>query len=814
MKASLVTSMLVLIAARAALGADIVNQPTLTVDGAKRVAAAAVAYARSHDAPGASIAVVDAGGHTIYVERLDGTFSAGSDISIGKARTAVVFKRPTRGIEEGINKGRTAMVDVASVTWFTPLQGGVPIISGGQIVGGVGVSGAAGAQQDEEVALAGAAAIGAPAIASQVTHVPAAAVAKSFSVGATGATIASGPGYSVNASRRDGPGRAEVHVADTDVLYVLEGSATVVTGGQIVAPHEESAREIRGTAIEGGTDNRIQKGDVLTIPNGVPHWFKVVKAPFRYYVIKATDDPAAPPVAAAPASAGTPAAVIDLTTEAGAAAVRGTWRYSDAKIVETAFRAPDGAGQPTGPEWTTNDIVPHAGVAGFDDSKWASIAPSTLSARRGTGRVSFNWYRINITIPDKVSGFDPTGSSVWFETRLDDYAEVWVDGEIGRQYGQNGGSVVAGWNAPNRLLIARNAHPGQHIQIAVFGMNGPISDAPTNYIYVREAKLTFSAGAEAPVAVPPHEVNVVVERKDAAIDAIVPANAKLFKIAEGFQFTEGPVWLRDRRALLFSDPNHNTIYQYADDHPLAVFRDKSGYDAPDIGDYGQPGSNGLTLDARGRLTINEHGRHRVSRLERNGSLTVLADSFEGKRLNSPNDLVYRSDGSLYFTDPPFGLPKFFDDPRKELPYSGIFRWKSGRLQLLNRDLKGPNGIVFSPDEKYLYVSNWDPAAKTVTRYSVQSDGSLDRGEVFIDLTQQIPGDEALDGMKADIKGNLYLSAPGGVWIFDANGKHLGTITAPRPVHNFAWGGDDGRTLYLCASSALYRIDLKIPGIRP
>ncbi len=169
---------------------------------------------------------------------------------------------------------------------------------------------------------------------------------------------------------------------------------------------------------------------------------------------------------------------------------------------------------------------------------------------------------------------------------------------------------------------------------------------------------------------------------------------------------------------------------------------------------------------------------------------------------------------MYFTDPPFGLPKFFDDPRKELPFSGVFRWKDGALSLLASDLKGPNGIVFSPDEKYLYVSNWDPAAKTVTRFPVRTDGSVGKGEIFIDLTARIPGEEALDGMKADRQGNLYLSAPGGVWIFDSTGRHLGTITAPKPVHNFAWGGPDGRTLYLCARSALYRIQLLVPGIRP
>ena len=523
---------------------------------------------------------------------------------------------------------------------------------------------------------------------------------------------------------------------------------------------------------------------------------------------------AAATVSSAQQEAAAPAARVDLATDAGAALLRGVWRYADAHVIEARFRAPDAEGQPTGAEVVTNDIVPHAGVADFDDSKWEVIAPTALNARRGNGLVSFNWYRIVVTVPSQIDGFDPTGSTVWFETRLDDYAEVWVDGELGRAFGQRGGSVVAGWNAPNRLLIGRNVKPGQRIQLAIFGMNGPISDSPTNYIFVREAKLEFFRGSEAPVAVGPHEVNVKVERTDPAINAIIPPNAKLFKVAEGFLFTEGPVWVRDRDVLLFSDPNHNTIYQYMQSGTLSVFRDKSGYDAADIAEYLQPGSNGLTLDKQGRLTIDEQGRHRVSRLERDGTLTVLADSYEGKRLNSPNDLVYKSDGSLYFTDPPFGLPKFFDDPRKELPYSGVFRWKDGRLQLLTAELKGPNGIVFSPDEKYLYVSNWDPAAKTVTRYPVRRDGTIGRGEILIDLTPQIPGEEALDGMKADIKGNLYLSAPGGVWIFDPSGKHLGTVTAPHPVHNFAWGGKDARTLYLCARSALYRIDLLIPGIRP
>ena len=518
--------------------------------------------------------------------------------------------------------------------------------------------------------------------------------------------------------------------------------------------------------------------------------------------------------ASAGTSAGESGRTVDLTTDAGAALMKASWRYSDARIAEVPFRAADPNGQPTGAPVTTYDIAPQAGSAQFDDSSWPVIAPTSLSARRGNGRVSFNWYRVDFTVPERVGDFDATGSTVWFETRLDDYAEVWVDGEIGRAYGQSGGSVVSGWNAPNRLVVGRNVRPGQHIQIAVFGMNGPISNAPTNYIYVREAKLEFAAGEPGPVADPAHEVNIKVERLDPAIDTIVPPNAKLFKLAEGLQFTEGPIWIRDGGYLLFSDPNHNTIYKYTEAGELTVFRDRSGYDAPDLSEYGQPGSNGLTLDPQHRLTINEHGRHRVTRLEHDGSLTVLADRFEGKRLNSPNDLVYRSDGSLYFTDPPFGLPKFYDDPRKELPYSGVFRWHNGRLQLVTKDLKGPNGIAFSPDEKFLYVGNWDPAAKTVTRYPVHRDGSVGSGEVFIDLTQQVPGEEALDGIKIDVQGHLYLSAPGGVWIFNSSGKHLGTITAPKPVHNFAWGGADGKTLSLCARSALYRVPLLVEGVRP
>jgi gluconolactonase len=508
----------------------------------------------------------------------------------------------------------------------------------------------------------------------------------------------------------------------------------------------------------------------------------------------------------AEARLGRPAAIIDLATRDGAQLAKAQWRYHDVKILEVAHHNAGPDLKATGAANVTYDYEPHAGVADFDDTKWDVIAPDSLDARRGHGRFSFNWYRTSVTIPEKVGAFDPTGATVVFEVVVDEYAEVWVDGKLGFTYGQSGGQIVRGWNAPNRIVLTRDARPGQRFQLAVFGMNGPVSVTPPTFIWVKSATLDFHAPRQ------PEYVATKIERFDPAFDAIVPRDARLEKVATGFTFTEGPVWSRELGALLFSDPNENTIYRLTPDAEVSVFRPKSGYTGTDIGDYGQPGSNGLTLDNEGRLTIDQHGNRRVVRIERSGAVTVLADRFEGKRLNSPNDLVYRSDGTLFFTDPPFGLPKFDKDRRKELPFSGVFAVRDGKLSLVTKELSGPNGLAFSPDEKFLYVGNWDDNRKIVMRYCVARDLKVTGSEIFADFTAE-GTENAIDGLKVDESGNVYVSGPRGLWIVSPEGKRLGLIAGPEQPHNFAWGDDNGRTLYLCAHASIYRLRLNAAGVR-
>lgn len=278
-----ITGMLALfVAAVVAVSGQTFEKKSITLDGARAVITGAKTFAKANHAPGGVIAVVDDGGNLVALERLDGTFTAGANISVGKAKTAVMFKRPTKVFEDIIKNGRTSMVALPD---FTPLQGGVPIIVDGQIIGGVGVSGAASAQQDEELAIAGAAMLGGEK-ASAVMFFDSNTVSDAFAKGAVLSGGANGENYMVHASRREKAGLSEVHDLDTDIIYVLDGTATVVTGGRSIDAKTIEAGEHRGSSIEGGETRNLKKGDVLIVPKGTPHWFKQVDGTFLYYVVK------------------------------------------------------------------------------------------------------------------------------------------------------------------------------------------------------------------------------------------------------------------------------------------------------------------------------------------------------------------------------------------------------------------------------------------------------------------------------------------------------------------------------------------------
>jgi gluconolactonase len=285
---------------------------------------------------------------------------------------------------------------------------------------------------------------------------------------------------------------------------------------------------------------------------------------------------------------------------------------------------------------------------------------------------------------------------------------------------------------------------------------------------------------------------------DPELIQILPKGTRLERLVDGLGLLEGPVWHTGR--LLFSDMRSHIIYEW---HPV------TGLSVILRTGFLRSGPNGLAFDKEHRLTICEHGNRRVSRLEKDGSLTILAESYHGKRLNSPNDLVFRSDGLLYFTDPPYGLKGAHADPQKELAFSGIFLLANGNLQLLTEELSGPNGLTFSPDEKYLYIGNDNQQAPVIYRYRVEENGSLSKGELFFNATSI--GATYLDGMKSDIQGNLYVAASSGIIILSPAGKHLGTLQIPQETTNVAWGDDDQKALYITTAKSLYRIRLKISG---
>jgi gluconolactonase len=300
-----------------------------------------------------------------------------------------------------------------------------------------------------------------------------------------------------------------------------------------------------------------------------------------------------------------------------------------------------------------------------------------------------------------------------------------------------------------------------------------------------------------------------IVRLDPAFDELVPKDAQLEKLADGFSFTEGPLW-RPSGVLWFSDVVGNVVRQWSPDGKVTEILNPGGYDGKgNLPAAGYNGPNGMTADKDGAVLLCQHGYRRIVRISKDMKLTTVVDRYEGKRLNSPNDLVYRSDGSLYFTDPPYGLPKGDDDPAKELKFNAVFRLTNGKLQPVIKDLSRPNGIAISPDQKSLYIGNSDEKKRVWMVYDITPDGAISSGRLLADVTAEKDAGVP-DGMKVDSKGNIWASGPGGIWVFSPAGKHLGTIKMPEIPANCNWG-DDWKSLYITARTSLYRIKLAVAG---
>ena len=306
---------------------------------------------------------------------------------------------------------------------------------------------------------------------------------------------------------------------------------------------------------------------------------------------------------------------------------------------------------------------------------------------------------------------------------------------------------------------------------------------------------------------------VGIVRIDKKFDALVPKDAVLEKLGDGYNWVEGPAWNRKGRYLLFSDIPANSIYMWKEGKGMSLFMKPSGYTGKEPFTGREPGSNGLTYDLDGRLVICEHGDRRVTRVEADGHKAVLAGTYDGKRFNSPNDVVFTSNGDMYFTDPAFGLPKGFEDPGRELDFCGVYRvTPDGKVTLLTKDIKRPNGIAFSPDEKKVYITDDNPDKYAWWVFDVNKDGTIANGRIFYDATElrkTKPG--APDGLRIDKHGNIFSSGPGGIQVFAPDATLLGMLETGVPTSNCAWG-EDGSVLFITANTAIYRIKLSTKGV--
>jgi gluconolactonase len=304
-----------------------------------------------------------------------------------------------------------------------------------------------------------------------------------------------------------------------------------------------------------------------------------------------------------------------------------------------------------------------------------------------------------------------------------------------------------------------------------------------------------------------------IERLDPAFDQLVDRSAVIELLAEKkFEWAEGPVWDFNQQRLLFSDIPRNMIWEWSVAGGLQKYLQPAGYTGTEPFTGREPGSNGLAFNKAGELVLCQHGDRRLAKWV-DGKFVTLVDRYQGKRLNSPNDLAIKSNGDIYFTDPPYGLPKAMDDPAKELDFQGVYRLSSrGELTLLTRELSRPNGIAFSPDERTLYVANSDPEKAIVMAYPVKDDGTLGTGKIFFDATAEAKAKQPglPDGMKVSRDGTVWATSPGGVRVYSPQGKHLGTLATGVPTANVAFG-DDGSTLFITADKNLVRVRTKVKG---
>jgi gluconolactonase len=304
-----------------------------------------------------------------------------------------------------------------------------------------------------------------------------------------------------------------------------------------------------------------------------------------------------------------------------------------------------------------------------------------------------------------------------------------------------------------------------------------------------------------------------LQKMDPAFDELIAPDTKIEVLAGGFKWSEGPVWDKANAAILFTDIPNNRVMKWSEKGGLSEYIKPSGFTGTAKFDGREPGANGLAFDAKGVLVLCQHGDRCVAKWV-DGKFVQIASKHDGKRFNSPNDLVYHPNGDLYFTDPPYGLPKNMDDPAKEIPYQGVYRLKpDGTITLLTKEMSRPNGIGFSPDAKTLYVANSDNAAAPIIKaFPVKEDGTLGEGKLFFDtmeyVKKKMPGSP--DGLKVDSKGNVWATGPGGVWVLNSAGKPLGLISTSVPTANCAFG-DDGSTLYITANTELLRVKLKVKG---